>query len=150
MRSYQKNYLTSNREKIRKYKKEYYRNRSPEILKTAKQAYQDNKEKKLNANKQWKSNNKDKVNAYIAKRRAAKKQAIPSWANIEKIKEIYRKAEKLTTITGIEHQVDHIYPLQSKYMCGLHVETNLQILTKEENASKGNRTWPGQLDCQKD
>jgi hypothetical protein len=34
-------------------------------------------------------------------------------------------------------------------MCGLHVENNLQIITGSENTRKGNRVWPGQLDCQK-
>lgn len=74
---------------------------------------------------------------------------MPPWADEKAIKSIYEKCDKLTRNTGIKHEVDHIYPLQSKYMCGLHVETNLQILTKEENRAKGNRTWPGQLDCQK-
>ena len=84
-----------------------------------------------------------------AKQRAAKKQAVAPWANLEKIKQIYKKAEELTRQNGIGYHVDHIYPLTSKYMCGVHVETNLQILTAEENIAKSNRTWPGQLDCQK-
>jgi len=65
------------------------------------------------------------------------------------IKLVYSTCTKLTKTTGIQHHVDHIYPLTSDWVCGLHVENNLQILTEAENISKGNRVWPGQLDCQK-
>lgn len=51
----------------------------------------------------------------------------------EKIKEIYREAHK----RGME--VDHIIPLRSKYICGLHVENNLQLLIPQENWKKGNK-----------
>jgi hypothetical protein len=100
-------------------------------------------------NERWAKENPGKVTAITAKRRAVKKKALAAWANADTIKKIYDKAKYLSKTTGIPHEVDHIYPLQSKYMCGLHVENNLQILTKSENSSKNNRTWPGQLDCQK-
>jgi hypothetical protein len=109
-----------------------------------------NPERNKKLKRSWNKQNHEKVNAINAKRRAAKKQAVAPWADFEAIKQIYAEAVELTKSTGIPHEVDHIYPLQSDYMCGLHVETNLQILTKSENASKSNRTWPGQLDCQKD
>ena len=99
--------------------------------------------------REWAVANPDKRNSIGAKRRAAKKQAIAAWANSSAIKLIYSTCTKLTKATGIKHHVDHIYPLTSDWLCGLHVENNLQILTKTENISKGNRTWPGQLDCQK-
>lgn len=99
--------------------------------------------------KKWKQANSNTVNAIKARRRAAKKNALMPWANASVIKNFYTESCRLTKLTGIKHNVDHIYPLQSKYMCGLHVETNLQILTEKENIAKGNRTWPGQLECQK-
>jgi len=99
--------------------------------------------------RRWKEQNPEKVNALNAKRRSAKKRAIAPWADLDAIKQIYTEAAELTKSTGIRYEVDHIYPLQSDYMCGLHVETNLQILTQAENASKKNRIWPEQLDCQR-
>ena len=69
---------------------------------------------------------------YQELRRAYKLKAVPRWANIEKIKEIYKQC-------GKGYHVDHIIPLRSSNVCGLHVENNLQILKAEDNISKGNR-----------
>lgn len=85
------------------------------------------------------------ANAEKAMRRnARKRRATPAWANNDAIMAFYREAARLTAETGQEHHVDHIVPLQSKRVCGLHVEHNLQVLTKPVNQSKGNRWWP---DC---
>jgi len=82
----------------------------------------------------WKKLNPLKVNADSAKRRAAKLQRTPPWANLEKIKEFY-----LNCPPG--YHVDHIIPLQGRNISGLHVENNLQYLTAKENLSKSNK-WP--------
>jgi len=102
-----------------------------------------------NSGKKWRQRNPDRVRAYSAKRRAVKNHATPPWADHAAINSIYTEALRLQKETGIPHHVDHIYPLNSPYMCGLHVPENLQILTGSENCSKSNRTWPGQLDCQR-
>jgi hypothetical protein len=110
---------------------------------------QANPERKREGLKRWAQANPDAVNAFTARRRAAKKNALAPWVNASAIKNFYTEARRLTRLTGVKHHVDHVYPLKSEYMCGLHVETNLQILTEKENITKGNRTWPGQLECQK-
>jgi hypothetical protein len=79
------------------------------------------------------------INAKAAKRRAAKRQATPRWADFEDIKVIYKQCAERTRLTGIPHAVDHVYPLISDEVCGLHVAANLQILTAFENSSKHNR-----------
>lgn len=102
----------------------------------------ENKDRVLELTREWRSRNKHKVNANKARRMAAKILATPAWADLKKIEAIYEKARNLSAETGIQHHVDHIVPLRSKWVCGLHCEANLQILTATENQSKSNRTWP--------
>lgn len=65
--------------------------------------------------------------------------ATPTWRDRTAIKAIYVEAERLTKETGVPHEVDHIYPIQSQYGCGLHVHHNMQILEKTRNRSKKNK-----------
>ena len=45
-------------------------------------------------------------------------------------------------LTGVKWEVDHIVPLASRIVCGLHAETNLRVVPKLVNRIKGNRFWP--------
>lgn len=73
------------------------------------------------------------------KRRQVLIRACPSWANYQRIGEIYLEAERISRETGVQHHVDHEVPLQHKLVCGLHVPANLRIITATENLSKNNR-----------
>lgn len=115
-----------------------------------------NREQVREKNRAWKKANPAKVRAdkeryraenpglwatYCGKRRAGKKQATPAWADHEKIARLYELAAVLNA-DGCAFEVDHVVPLKSPIVCGLHVENNLQLLPKLDNRSKGNRHWP--------
>lgn len=79
---------------------------------------------------------------YNNKRRTSTLRATPSWANQQAIRAFYEGVKAIEKATGIKQAGDHIVPLNSPLVCGLHVEYNLQVLSAEDNAKKGNRHWP--------
>lgn len=102
-----------------------------------------NKEKKREYDREWVKNNRAVSNSHKAKRRAKERRATPAWltqANLEAIKAIYIKAERLSKETGIPHQVDHIVPLSGKTVSGLHVPWNLRAIPAPEN-NRRPRIW---------
>lgn len=90
--------------------------------------------------RQYRLANRDKSAARTAKRRARKLLATPKWLTKDDwtlIDSFYVESSRLTRETGIRYAVDHIHPLQGKFVCGLHVPWNLQVLTDDENTRKG-------------
>lgn len=119
-------------------KRYYYQNRDRELANSKRRYYQ-NQERDKQRSRQWREDNPARVAANIAKRRADEKQATPKWADLAAIHVIYEEARILTESSGVSHQVDHIVPLNSNVVCGLHCEANLRVITAEENNSKNNK-----------
>jgi hypothetical protein len=121
------------------YSREYYNRNRERRLQKARDWHAANKSSVAARHEQWRKENASKRVASVGKRNAIKLKAMPVWADEDKINAFYEEAARLSEETGIKHHVDHIFPLQGKTCCGLHVHTNLQILTALENVSKHNK-----------
>lgn len=135
---------------------------NPEVAKKAAKKYVANNVEKLRArdvklrlanpqkyrdrDARFSRENKEKVAAKAAKRRAGKLQATPGWADLEVVAYFYIAAKAMSDFSGEKYHVDHIVPLKSKIVCGLHCPANMQILLWSENIKKSNRYWPDMPD----
>jgi hypothetical protein len=75
-------------------------------------------------------------------RRRRHREATPAWLTTEQkedIKQLYIEAQKITKLTGVRYEVDHIIPLINDSVCGLHVPWNLQVIPKIDNLKKANK-----------
>lgn len=123
-----------NRERYREVVLQSYHRNKDNYSQSMQQYRENNREKYRILNKRYRKteNGRKLHNATEGKRRAQKLSATPKWADMDKIKQIYKNCPE-------GHHVDHIVPLQGKNVCGLHIESNLQYLPAEENIKKGNK-----------
>jgi hypothetical protein len=131
-------YARANPEKLRAQKR---KQRARDPLKMRKWSIE-NPEKMQACRFNWQKANRDRITAKANERRAKKYRAMVVWANEFFIREIYHLAKLRTVYTGIKWEVDHIIPMASKNVCGLHVEHNLQVIPQSVNRRKSCYSWP--------
>lgn len=135
-------YKKDNKEKYAEYSRKW-RKKNPERAKEVFNKWaKENPDKVKQNNRNWAIKYKAKACEKSNRRYAKKLQAMPNWLDkkqLDEIKKIYEESARQTEETGVEYNVDHIIPLQSDLVCGLHVPWNLRIITKSENVKKGNK-----------
>ena len=129
----------------KEYARQYYKENKKQIKEKQKEYREKNYEKVYAQNriygKLWNKNNKGKKNSITYKYRTKKLNAIEKDSDMEKIKQFYVLAEKLTIQMGEKYCVDHIRPLIKG---GKHHQDNLQVITLIENSRKGAK-YPFQI-----
>lgn len=134
-----RDFQSKNPEYMREYLKDY---ENKNKLKIKRRYYQKHKASILEKAKLYRENNSGLYVRLCAERRLAIEERTPSWLTEDdkkEIAEIYEKAAEMNRDSPGAYHVDHIIPLRSPLVCGLHVPSNLQILTAEQNTSKGNK-----------
>lgn len=143
MLAYQRDWQARNREKVAGYAAKWREKVGKDRINEDAARYREaNRDKMRAAALRWQKENPGKANAANAARYAAKLMATPGWADLDKIAALYDTAERMRKETGVAYEVDHIVPLRSKVVCGLHCEANLRVIPSFDNRSKGNRHWP--------
>jgi 5-methylcytosine-specific restriction endonuclease McrA len=127
------------REDVKDRKNEWYQENREAVIAAASTRPQHVKREYQNA---WKERNIIWVRADTKSRRRKHREATPKWlttAQKATMREIYKMAITMTQTTGEQYVVDHIVPLRSHEVCGLHVPWNLRVITQEENLKKSNK-----------
>lgn len=127
------------REDVKDSKHQWYQKNKDKVIATAQTRPAEQLRGYRNA---WKENNKVQVRADTKARRRKHRQATPKWLSRKQkseIRQIYQIAITMSQTTGEQYVVDHIVPLRSDTVCGLHVPWNLRVITQEENLKKSNK-----------
>lgn len=142
--AHSKAYRERNPDKIYEYCKGYVEKNREWSRENARKDREKNKEARIETTRAWRAQNIERQNYYSAKRYAMKRSQVPEvradlvpFLHAETLA-IYAEARTITELTGIRHDVDHIFPLSKG---GVHAPWNLRVLLGSENQSKKDK-WP--------
>jgi hypothetical protein len=154
--AYQKTYREANRDTIIAKDKKYYEANKDTILAKSKAYREANREaiylqrkayREANRDvitlrkKAYREANRDSHNEKSAARRAMKKTNTPKFirdCSVDKKRRVfsYNLSRLLTETTGVQHQVDHMWPISDG---GPHWSGNLQVIPAVENIAKSDK-----------
>jgi len=150
------------------YASRYYQENKEKCKGQQRDYFHRNREQLMMANREWAKKNTGKMNEYtrryrernlekcrarareaakknphikranVARRREALRNRLAEWGDKDCIRSFYTQAECFGRVFGGKWHVDHIIPIRAKKVSGLHVETNLRVVTEYENESKRN------------
>ena len=136
--AYKKAYVEANKEKVAATQKAYVEANKEKVAAYKKAYVKANKEKVAATQKAYVEANREAVTAKVAKRRALKRKQVPVHLREcphekKRLVETYKLRSILSKATGVQHHVDHMWPLADG---GPHWSGNLQVIPAEENLSK--------------
>lgn len=156
-KEYLKQYYLKNRDKALELRKEYYQEHKEYCIEYAREYrkanreillikrsfyYRANKDSCLKSSKRHRLENKGKYKLYSRAYKLRKVNRTPIWTT-PKDKQVmqayYDLSIRLSNCLNIPFEVDHIIPLRGQVVSGLHVPSNLTVITKSENARKSNK-----------
>lgn len=129
-RENERNRRAKNRNKVNQKLREWRTKNPAKVRLHLKKYYENNKALFAEFAKKWAKDNPEKLRAMNRRRQAARRAAMPKWADKTELRAIYDNCPD-------SYEVDHIIPIKGKNICGLHVPWNLQYLTPKENKQKG-------------
>ena len=139
------------REKRNRYRREYHHSdRGREVDRLNQKAYaktERGKQVAAKSQKNYRDNNPEarfKKQYWDEKRRAIKLNETPKWNDESITQQIFYLTQAINVSLDLikkneRYEVDHIIPLNSKNVCGLHVWYNLIPIKGTDNSAKGNK-----------
>lgn len=103
------------------------------------QYMKDHPEKKKEYQKRW-APKRPRHLSRLATRRHQLKERIPAWNDPIAEEFVYYAATVVEDVYGGEVTVDHIVPIKGERVSGLHVHTNLRLMSRDANMRKF-RKW---------
>lgn len=158
----QPEYYRKNKDRIKESNAKYYKQNKDKVRAQALEWHNNNKERSKARQAEYYKANSDSLKlqaaeyrrshpearkAMHAQQRVAKLQRTPAWADQKAVNQVYYDCEEINLAAATAgcsefFVVDHIIPLQGKLVSGLHISSNLQIITANANAEKSNKFIP--------